>query len=1099
MATNSLSNDILRAWQRIEFFQPYTLERKDKSLLIPLKQLQHLGDNALPWLSAELRRQHEISPTASFTLHIGLFEKSLASTISQDIFGPNDGNDAEECEQRLNQEGTTCFAKVQLNPEGVPTLDKLSVSSLPWALGHLRKQRFQQLESSIFSDDCQHLINTLLNFRATLKPIREKGLGILRAEDILKLLTTHLVTWADFEPQWQYAVQIDWFKGSNDSPEISLEEESDGIEEELSENDKTLALPILNSFFFEDIENAIAAIKRKEPCNPLKTYLSRNMPRNPDLYSQEGLELIINKLHPTRMPQGRWPSEPGHAMSLMQQFAINTAVEELSKGGLLSVNGPPGTGKTTLLRDLIAHNIVERAKVLSSFNQVDDTLDNQGFIRPELTGYEMVMASSNNAAVENISKELPQKKSLAEEFRSLDYLAPVANQIAAQSRPKKEHKRDKNGEGKERDYYLFRPLEEKNQCWGIISAALGKKANREKFTQRLFIDEHFLRETLAETSRPADENFLSLWRNWKTQPNKASFADAKKHFIECLKQTEELQQQLVLYANILAKQPDNSLDTLSITRLQTEKLCDEYSDGLKQLEAERDLLEKRVHHASQQQKIIENDAPGWLTHLINRKHVQAYQEVLRKSQYQLVTLTASLVKNAQEIAEQRKQLNGIEIKKRNIQRNIALITQQQADEELERLKLQQRFPDITLPDSDKRIDDSALQRTAFWQNEQINRQRSVLFIAAVKLHQAWFYEALGINRFRSNIMNLGNFLTSPHAEITPLRWWQILFMLVPVVSTTFASVGRMFHGVKSEELGWLMIDEAGQASPQQAVGAIWRAKRVLVVGDPLQIEPVFTTSPALIRHLCQNILHEHAEDWNPGKLSIQQVADRVNHWGCELNVMNHQVWIGIPLWVHRRCIEPMFSLANKMAYDNRMIHGLSDDKICSQRVNGAVENHWLASVGGLGEKQYRDSHGKSLLKLLDRLLSENVAIQTIYIITPFKAVKTALLDLLEQRDLKVWQQYSPLIKRKEIKEWQKNCVGTVHTFQGKENDIVIFVLGCDEQDAGGAKWASSKPNLLNVALTRAKKHIFVIGDPKVWLQLPWFGEVARALPINRLM
>ena len=124
----------------------------------------------------------------------------------------------------------------------------------------------------------------------------------------------------------------------------------------------------------------------------------------------------------------------------------------------------------------------------------------------------------------------------------------------------------------------------------------------------------------------------------------------------------------------------------------------------------------------------------------------------------------------------------------------------------------------------------------------------------------------------------------------------------------------------------VMIDEAGQASPQQAVGAIWRAKRVLVVGDPLQIEPVFTTSPSLVRHLCQDLLHEHAEKWNPEKLSVQQVADRVNHWGCKLEMMNNNIWIGIPLWVHRRCIEPMFSIANKLAYNNRMITGLIQTK-----------------------------------------------------------------------------------------------------------------------------------------------------------------------------
>lgn len=72
-------------------------------------------------------------------------------------------------------------------------------------------------------------------------------------------------------------------------------------------------------------------------------------------------------------------------------------------------------------------------------------------------------------------------------------------------------------------------------------------------------------------------------------------------------------------------------------------------------------------------------------------------------------------------------------------------------------------------------------------------------------------------------------------------------------------------------------------------------------------------------------------------------------------------------------------------------------------------------------------------------------------------------------------------------------IGTVHTFQGKEAEAVIFVLGAPGNDSTRARdWAGKKVNLLNVAITRAKRRLYVIGNYDAWKEAGFFSELANS-------
>ncbi len=82
--------------------------------------------------------------------------------------------------------------------------------------------------------------------------------------------------------------------------------------------------------------------------------------------------------------------------------------------------------------------------------------------------------------------------------------------------------------------------------------------------------------------------------------------------------------------------------------------------------------------------------------------------------------------------------------------------------------------------------------------------------------------------------------------------------------------------------------------PQAAVGALWRARRAVVVGDPLQIEPVFTV-PVKLDRSARRSHSKLPQDLRvmPHTVSVQNLADAANPCGALMPAreMNPNGWV----------------------------------------------------------------------------------------------------------------------------------------------------------------------------------------------------------------
>jgi len=795
-----------------------------------------------------------------------------------------------------------------------------------------------------------------------------------------------------------------------------------------------------------------------------------------DVQYRNALEPLLD---PGLLPRSAWPS--GYRLRLSQQVAL-TAILDPTADRLSAVNGPPGTGKTTLMRDLYANLLTRRAAVMCTYTEPSSafgpsqelsSMNSQHWrlYAPDaqLCGFEMLVASSNNAAVENITKELPASAKLSAERRdSLSYFRRDANvwPVGA-SAPKKRRRRAKpgtNDQATEEERHYRPGLLPNGQAWGFVATALGSRDRIGAFEQ---VVGRYLKD---------DSEIPHLLQSLRQPPLPEEWAAARQRFqvAQAAVDREVTTLLWIRQAKIDLRTAERDVQRWKNDVDPAERRLSSVSSNVIEL---RDAVSRRAAGEAAAKSRHEEEykrRPGWWARWRNSDKAQDWRARYDALDAELARLSKEHTACQERLdhhiqAEQAAKADLIEIRKSMdaAARRVAAIRHQ----------LGNRATEMQVDPVDnewwrRRANDGGRADTELataWMSPRLQKLREDLFIAAINVH-AVFARSCGA-KMRANLRTWmalqSNEIQLAAARHATLAAWQSFFLLVPLASTTFASMARMMQLVPVSSLGWLMIDEAGQAVPASAVGGLARFQRAVVVGDPLQLEPVVTLPRAMVDQLMTH--HRAPQELAPTRASVQALADAVSRRGTQRGR-----WISLPLLVHNRCLDPMFTIANNMAYLGKMVQGRQTPPADASSL--PYPSCWI-DVPRIQEERdhYLNRDWQQVIGLLDRLDWRTAP--SVAVISPFKQVTRRLTGQIPQQVRAILPE-----DRRTDDDLDRAMgslkIGTVHTFQGREHDVVILVLGGGTP--GARKWAASTPNLLNVAITRARDRLYVIGDRAAW-------------------
>ena len=277
-----------------------------------------------------------------------------------------------------------------------------------------------------------------------------------------------------------------------------------------------------------------------------------------------------------------------------------------------------------------------------------------------------------------------------------------------------------------------------------------------------------------------------------------------------------------------------------------------------------------------------------------------------------------------------------------------------------------------------------------------------------------------------------------------------------IASTLTGSANRLLDGQKYHTL---FIDEAAQALEAACWIPIRRASRVIFAGDHCQLPPTVKSLPALKGGLGKTLM----------ECIVERLPEAVTLLGVQYR-MNEEIMRFSSDWFYGGKVQtaPQIKYRGILDYDLPMVWvDTSDLDIHEEFVGESFGRiNKIEAELTLNElKKYFTKIGKT------RILEERIDVG---IISPYRAQVQYLRRLIKKNEF--YKPYRHLIS-----------VNTVDGFQGQERDIIVISLvrSNDEGQIGFLR----DLRRMNVAITRARMKLIILGDAKTMTRHPFYKKL----------